>query len=61
MAKNQIKTIILLALFIVQINLLYAQGFGQSSLINDWKFNLGDVKLGENESQTAQLTRRARK
>ncbi|HSO89433.1 MAG TPA: glycoside hydrolase family 2 TIM barrel-domain containing protein, partial [Draconibacterium sp.] len=50
MSKNQIKKIILLALFIVQINLLYAQGFGQSSLITNWKFNLGDIKLGENES-----------
>lgn len=49
MAKNQTKKIILLSFFVVQINLLLAQGFGQSSLITDWKFNLGDVKLGENE------------
>jgi len=50
MTKNQTKRIILLTLFVIQINLIYAQGFGQSSLITDWKFNLGDVKLGENES-----------
>lgn len=50
MAKNQIQKIILLALFAVQINVIFAQGFGQSLLITDWKFNLGDVRLGENES-----------
>ena len=50
MIKNQIKKIVLLAFFIVQINVLSAQGFGQSSLMTDWKFNLGDVRLGENES-----------
>ena len=50
MIKNQIKKIVLLAFFIVQINVLSAQGFGQSALITDWKFNLGDVRLGENES-----------
>ena len=49
MAKNQTKKIILLTLFVVHINLLFAQGFGQSSLITEWKFNLGDVNLGENE------------
>ena len=50
MIKNQIKKIVLIGFLIVQINVLSAQGFGQSALITDWKFNLGDVRLGENES-----------
>jgi hypothetical protein len=50
MMKNQFKKIILLLITIIQMNSINAQGFGQSQLITDWKFNLGDIKLGENES-----------
>jgi beta-galactosidase len=49
MLKNHLKKIILSLFLVVQINSLYSQGFGQSTKITDWKFNLGDVKLGENE------------
>ena len=49
MSEIRINKIILTFFLVVQIGSLYAQGFGQSQPINDWKFNLGDVKYGENE------------
>ena len=50
MSKNHCQQIFLLFIFVVQINFLQAQGFGHSKLITDWKFNLGDIKLGGIES-----------
>ncbi len=49
MSEIRINKIILTFFLVIQIGSLYAQGFGQSKTINDWKFNLGDVKYGENE------------
>jgi hypothetical protein len=49
MSEIRILKIILTFFLVVQIGSLYAQGFGQSQPINDWKFNLGDVKYGESE------------
>jgi len=50
MAKHQRVRIFLLFIFLIQTNLLVAQGFGRSTLITDWKFTLGDVPLGEVET-----------
>lgn len=50
MAKNQFKKIILVFILAIQISTIVAQGFGHSTLITEWKFNLGDVKLGGIES-----------
>ena len=55
MSEIRILKIILTFFLIVQINSLYAQGFGQSQPINDWKFNLGDVKYGESELLTIEI------
>lgn len=50
MSKNHYLKIFLFILCGFQINFLHAQGFGKSKLITDWKFNLGDIKLGGIES-----------
>lgn len=49
MSEIRILKIMLTFFLAVQIGTLHAQGFGQSTPITDWKFNLGDVKYGENE------------
>ncbi len=49
MSEIRMLKIVLTFFFAVQIGALHAQGFGQSTSITDWKFNLGDVKYGENE------------
>ncbi len=49
MSETRISKLIFTLFFVVQIGSLYAQGFGQSHQIDDWKFNLGDVKYGESE------------
>jgi beta-galactosidase len=49
MSEVRINKVILTFFLVVQIGSLYAQGFGESKTITDWKFNLGDVKYGENE------------
>jgi hypothetical protein len=50
MFKNHYLKIFLLILWGIQTNFLSGQGFGHSKLITDWKFNLGDIKLGGIES-----------
>jgi hypothetical protein len=49
MSEIRIIKIMLTFVFAVQVGSLFAQGFGQSTSITDWKFNLGDVTYGENE------------
>jgi hypothetical protein len=49
MSATTISRIILIFFLALQAGSLSAQGFGQSNTIDDWKFNLGDVKYGENE------------
>jgi hypothetical protein len=50
MSKKLFQRSLLSAIIIFQINILFAQDFGKSTLITDWKFNLGDIKLGGIES-----------